>query len=390
VVSPFPVMKPPALIASPVVARDRPSPIPRTDLPRDGSIHEPTAFAARLVALPSSLMRTRRAAWSNAPSAAPDIGCRQPRGQDAEPAPSSAPLEAADEVNSVFVPSNEKRARRSVRRWLLVIASLTVVTAAGVAVLVYWPRVKPRPTDPVERVAVDYLRALTKNDLEAQRRLSTVEEPPAIRSFQKVARDRTRNQTIKGSFAPLASLHRHIDPEFSYDPAIARFTPKHPLGAAAETLDAVHAAKDEAEKTKLYEKMASGDPNDIFDAAENFGKVFSKLAEGALAPKKIIPTYKMLVDDAKPVIPADQKALAAHVSEHSKAWDALLKRPFHTLKADGPFIFDEAEVDAQVTDLLGSLGDPPTTLRLSLVRFRPRRHRHRLARDRRPPCAAGW
>ncbi len=281
-----------------------------------------------------------------------------------------APLESADEVTSVFVPSNEKRTRRSVRRWLLVVASLAIVAAAGVAVLVYWPRVKPRPADPVERVAEDYLQALTKNDLEAQRRLSTVEEPPAIRSFQRVARDRTRNLTIKGSFAPLATLHRHIESEFSYDPAIARFTPKHPLGAAAETLDAVHAAKDEAEKTKLYEKMASGDPNDIFDAAENFGKVFSKLAEGALAPKKIIPTYRMLVDDAKPPIPSDQKTLAAHVSEHPKAWDTLLKRPFHTLKADGPFIFDEAEVDAQVTDLLGSLGDPPTTLRLSLVRFR--------------------
>jgi hypothetical protein len=292
--------------------------------------------------------------------------------QDTDPAPPSAPapLEAADEVTSVFVPSNEKRARRSVRRWLVVVTSLAIVAAAGVAVLVYWPRVKPRPADAVERVAEDYLQALTRNDLKPQHRLSTVEEPPAIRSFQRVARDRTRNRTIKGSFAPLASLHRHIESEFSYDPAIARFTPKHPLGAAAETLDAVHAAKDEAEKTKLYEKMASGDPNDIFDAAENFGRVFSKLAEGALAPKKIIPTYRMLVDDAKPPIPSDQKALAAHVSEHSKAWDTLLKRPFHTLKGDGPFIFDEAEVDAQVTDLLGSLGDPPTSLRLSLVRFR--------------------
>jgi hypothetical protein len=290
--------------------------------------------------------------------------------QDADPAEPSAPQESADEVTSVFVPSNDNQARRSVRRWLIVISSLAVVAAAGVAVLVYWPRVKLRPADPVERVAEDYLKALIKNDIETQHRLSTVEEPPAIRSFQKVARDRTKNRTIKSSFAPLATLHRHIDSEFSYDPAIARFTPKHPLGAAAETLDAVHAAKDEAEKTKLYEKMASGDPNDIFDAAENFGKVFSKLAEGALAPKKIIPTYKMLVDDAKPPIPHDQKALAAHVAEHPKAWDALLKRPFHTLKADGPFIFDEAEVDAQVTDLLGSLGDPPTTLRLSLVRFR--------------------
>jgi hypothetical protein len=292
--------------------------------------------------------------------------------QDAKPAPPSAPAppSTADDVTSVFVPSSEQRARRSVRRWLFVVASLAIVAATGVTMMIYWPRIKPRPTDPVERVAEDYLQALTKNDLEAQHRLSTVEEPPAIRSFQKVARDRTRNRTIKGSFAPLASLHRHIESEFSYDPAIARFTPKHPLGAAAETLDAVHAAKDEAEKTKLYEKMASGDPNDLFDAAENFGKVFSKLAEGALAPKRIIPTYRMLIDDAKPPIPSDQRALAAHVSEHPKAWDTLLKRPFHTLKADGPFIFDEAEVDAQVTDLLGSLGDPPTTLRLSLVRFR--------------------
>ncbi|MGC1719683.1 MAG: hypothetical protein WA746_11910, partial [Isosphaeraceae bacterium] len=33
-------------------------------------------------------------------------------------------------------------------------------------------------------------------------------------------------------------------------------------------------------------------------------------------------------------------------------------------------LFERADVDAQVTDQLASLGDPPTTLRLSLVRFR--------------------
>lgn len=48
----------------------------------------------------------------------------------------------------------------------------------------------------------------------------------------------------------------------------------------------------------------------------------------------------------------------------------LLGRPFHTLEADGPFIFERAEVEAQVADQLASLGDPPTTLRLNLVRFR--------------------
>ena len=149
-----------------------------------------------------------------------------------------------------------------------------------------------------------------------------------------------------------------------------RFTPKNAMGAAAETLDKLHAAKDEAEKSGLYKKMQSGDPNDIFDAAEQFGKVFTQLAEGALAPKKILPTYKMLVDDSKPPLPEDAKALALEVAAATKDWDALLKRSFHTLKADGPFIFERAEVNATATDRLASSGDPPTRLRLTLVRFR--------------------
>ena len=132
----------------------------------------------------------------------------------------------------------------------------------------------------------------------------------------------------------------------------------------------MHAAKEKAEKSGIYDKMASGDPNEVFDAAENFGKVLSQLAEGALAPKKILPTYKLLVDDAKPPLPLEPKELAEHVAANPKTWDTLLKRPFHTLKPDGPFVFDRAEVDAQVTDQLASLGDPPTPLRLSLVRFR--------------------
>jgi hypothetical protein len=239
-----------------------------------------------------------------------------------------------------------------------------------VAALVFWPRIKPRPLDPVEQVAESYLKALASHDEAAQRRLSTIDEPPAIRSFQKVGRDPTQSRTVKGSFAPLARLHKRIESEFDYDPVIGRFTPKHPLGAAAETLDAVHAAKEKAEKSGIYDKMASGDPNDIFDAAENFGKVFTELAEGALAPKRIVPTYKLLVDEAKPPIPPAEKELAQAVADDPKTWDVLLKRPFHTLKPDGPFVLDRATVNAQIWDQLGSLGDPPTTLRLSLVRFR--------------------
>ena len=81
---------------------------------------------------------------------------------------------------------------------------------------------------------------------------------------------------------------------------------------------------------------------------------FAKLAEGVLAPKKLIPTYKQLVHDAKPPLPADAAELALDFAAHRETWDALLKRPFPTLKADGPFIFERAEVTATVRDRLAS------------------------------------
>jgi hypothetical protein len=274
------------------------------------------------------------------------------------------------ESSSVFIPSDELQARTRRRRRYLALGTLATVVLAGIAALVIWPKVRPRKLDAVETMAEAYLDALARGDADAQHRLGTIEEPPAIRYFNDVRHDPGRDRTIKGSFAPLAVLHARIENEFAYDPAIGRFTPRHPLGAAAETLDAVEAAKKEAEKSGLYEKMASGDPDDLFDAAENFGKVFTKLASGVLAPKKILPSYKMLVDDARPPVPPAEKELAAHVAENPRVWDALLGRPFHTLKPDGPFLLDRAEVDAKVADQLASLGDPPTTLRLGLVRFR--------------------
>ena len=87
------------------------------------------------------------------------------------------------------------------------------------------------------------------------------------------------------------------------------------MGAAAETLDKLHEAKEDAEKSGLYKKMQSGDPNEIFDAAEQLGKVFTSWPKGALAPKKILPTYKMLVEESKPPLPEDAKALALEVAE---------------------------------------------------------------------------
>jgi hypothetical protein len=96
----------------------------------------------------------------------------------------------------------------------------------------------------------------------------------------------------------------------------------------------------------------------------------AKLAEGVLAPRKLLPTYRQLVEDAKPPLPASEQALALDFADHRETWDAVLKRPFGTLKADGPFILDRAEVRALARDKLASLGDPPTALRLELLRFR--------------------
>jgi hypothetical protein len=236
--------------------------------------------------------------------------------------------------------------------------------------MVAWPRFRPRPLDTVERVAQEYLQSLVRQDGEAARKLSTIDDPPGIRSVRSVTHQKNRDQRLKGSFAPVAALHGRINAEFVYDPAAGRFTPKNALGIAGETLDALHAAKEDAEKSGLYKKMESGNPNDLFDAAEQYGKVFSKLAEGALSPKRLLPTYKMLVESAKPSLPEDAKALALDVAESLPQWEALLKRPFHTLKADGPFIYDQAEVNATVADRHASKGDPPSRLRLKLVRFR--------------------
>jgi len=251
-----------------------------------------------------------------------------------------------------------------------VLGLLALAALGAVGVMVAWPRINPRRLDPIEQVAESYLKALAQNDAETARRLATIDEPPAIRSVRSITRDRRKSRTLKGSFAPLGELHARIESEYVYDTAAGRFTPKNALGAAAETMDALQAAKEDAEKSGMYKKMQSGDPNEIFDAAEQFGKVFTKLAEGALAPKKILPSYQMLVESSKPPVPEEAKALALEVAASPKDWDALLKRPFHSLKPDGPFLYERAEVTATVMDKLASLGDPPSKLRLTLVRFR--------------------
>jgi hypothetical protein len=290
-----------------------------------------------------------------------------------EPRPRSGRLRTSDRGGqdpSVFVPARPGEERRPTRWKWYVLSFLALVAIGAVGLMVAWPSLHPRKLDVVERVAEGYLNALINEDQPATHRFGIVEEPPAIRSLQSFRRDRSQDRVLKGSFAPLGKLNSQIDADFNFDASIGRFTPKNAMGPAAETLDALHLAKEEAEKSGLYKKMESGNPEDLFDAAEQYGKVFTKLAEGVLAPKKILPTYLMLVESAKPPLPGEVRALAMEAAGSLATWDALLKRQFQTLKADGPFIFERARVNAMCLDRLASLGDPPSRIRLELVRFR--------------------
>ena len=114
--------------------------------------------------------------------------------------------------------------------------------------------------------------------------------------------------------------------------------PKNALGPAAETLDALHEAKAKAEQEKTAEKIKSGNPEDLFDAAEAMAKSMAALAEGALSPKKLIPTYQQLVDDAKPPLPASERELALPcrrkprdlgTAAETSLSDAQGRRPLH-------------------------------------------------------------
>ena len=271
---------------------------------------------------------------------------------------------------SVFIRAPEITESPPSRWKRYVLGLLVIAVIVAVVFMVAWPRLNPRKLDPVEKVADAYLKALAGEDPESASRFGIVEEPPAIRSVSTFRRDRSHDRLLKASFAPLGKLHKQIEADFIYDASIGRFTPKNAMGAAAETLDALHKAKDDAEKSGLYKKMESGNPNDLFDAAEEYGKVFTKLAEGALAPKKILPTYQMLVESAKPPLPKDVNALALEVAGSMPVWKVLLRRSFQSLKADGPFIYERARVNAMAIDRLASLGDPPSRVRLELVRFR--------------------
>src|SRR5262249_50987403 len=161
-----------------------------------------------------------------------------------------------------------------------------------------------------------------------------------------------------------------INAQYAYDPTIGRFTPLNPLGTAAETLDTLHEAKAKAEVEKLAKKFESGTANEQLDIAVELGQALAqpmaKLSEPIRSPRKLTPPYRQLVGASNPPLPPAERELALDFAADRATWDALLKRPFPTLKADGPFILERAEVSATAIDRLASSGDPPTPLYLTL------------------------
>ncbi|WP_152049839.1 hypothetical protein [Tautonia marina] len=276
-------------------------------------------------------------------------------------------------------PSTARRRKRLIPFLLGAIGGLLV------AALIFWPIFRwsapdardladlpdaPRPIDPVERTARTFLDALVAQDAETIDRLAVLTDPPAIASFEDVQRDPSEDETIRGSFAPLAELNRQIASNYTYDPAIDRFRNANPLGVAADFMDDAEQLRQENEAADIYSRIAGGTADEQLDAAVEFAEQFAKLTQNALPRKELVPTYAQLVEDADPPLPPEAEALALTFGEETATWEELLDRPFFTIKADGPFVLDRAEAVATIQDRLASPGDTPRRLRLGLARFR--------------------
>ena len=295
------------------------------------------------------------------------VACPKCGAEQVAPSP-----EPAAESN-VFVPKEPTKPRKSRRLLWALLALIPFLLVVGV---VTWPSVRqwlnPRIQTPVEVAADDYLSALARGDAEAAARVGVVQEPPAIRSFRDLQARPDREPPDQGLVRPdrRAPRSRSRRNTTTTRPT-GRFTPKDPLGPAAETLDALHDAKAKAEKDGIYKKMASGDPEEILHAAERLRRGLRQLSEGILAPKKLIPSYKMLVQRRQAPAPRRREVPWPWTTPATASpGTPCSKRPFPTLKADGPFVFEQAEVTAQVEDRLASQRRPAHAAPAQAVRFR--------------------
>ncbi|WP_169976807.1 hypothetical protein [Tautonia rosea] len=302
--------------------------------------------------------------------------------QDSTTSVSREPASASVLITPHSMEAEEAQPSTTQRRKRLIPFLLGAVGGLLLAALIFWPilrttapdRPEPLegagPINPVERTARTFLEALVANDVETIDRLSVQNDPPLIASFEDVQRDPSEDETIRGSFAPLAQLNDRIASTYIYDPEIKRFRNANPLGVAANFMDEAERLKEENEAGDIYSRIAGGTADEQLDAAVEFAEQFVKLTQNTLPRKELVPTYSQLVEDADPPLPPDAEALALNFGEDTATWEELLGRPFFTIGADGPFILDRAQAVATIQDRLASPGAPPRRLRLELVRFR--------------------
>src|SRR5262249_30274180 len=104
------------------------------------------------------------------------------------------PQAAAAAKGNVFVPNAPKEPKKSRTGLCLGLILTPLAIAVGV---VAWPAIRdwldPRPKTMVEGAAYDYLTALAKGDDAAAAKVGVVQDPPAIRSFRDLKRDKPRD-----------------------------------------------------------------------------------------------------------------------------------------------------------------------------------------------------
>ena len=220
-------------------------------------------------------------------------------------------------------PSSSRRRPAGPRRGrkiaAFVAATLVVVVARGGRRLAEDPEPledAPPPTRSRRRRR-RYLRALVDGDAEAARRLGTVELPPAIRSFRNVRRDPAGDARLKGSFAPIAAFHAqdrgdlHLRP--GHRPLHARERPR-PRGRRPRRAPR---GQGQGRAGRDLQEDAERQPRRPLRRGRGPGQAAGDaLPKASCRPRSSSRPTRMLVDDAKPPLPPEERALAKDFADH--------------------------------------------------------------------------
>ena len=262
------------------------------------------------------------------------------------------------------------------RPWRVAVVVLALLAVAAVAVVVAWPAIRrwwhPVPPDPVETVATAYLQALVDGDTEAAGRLGTVDLPPAIRTFRASSHDKDRDTRAQGLVRPDHRVPRQGRRDVHLRPLVR---PVHPAERPRpRRRDARRPPRGQGQgrgRRPLQEDAERRPRTTSSTPPRAWRKPIAALAKGVARAAQADP----LVQAARrgreaPAAPAE-RALALDFAANRETWDLLLKRPFTYPEGRRPVRARtrRGHRDRSI-DALGSSGDPPTPLRLTLTRFR--------------------